>query len=123
MKLPVKPLCEQKRIRRDGTAFICIQYCYDAEHKTFLNTEISIPPAHWDRKKLSIKDSLPRQYGEPSKLNDDIDRQIRLVENLIKLATRQDVAEAGAYVKEKYKPDLKLVDMALKLDRAANSLL
>jgi hypothetical protein len=42
MRFPVKPLCEQKRVRSDGTANIYFQYCYDAEHRTFLNSEIKI---------------------------------------------------------------------------------
>jgi integrase len=113
MRLPIKPLCEQKRLRSDGTALIYIQYCYDAEHKTFLNTQIPIPPEFWNRSKLCVKETLPHNYGNPQKINDDIDRQLKLAGDLIRLAKSQGIAEMGAYVKEKYNPELKLNDLAI----------
>ena len=45
MLLPVKPICERKFVRRDGTSLIYIQYCFSAEKRTLLNTEITVPSA------------------------------------------------------------------------------
>lgn len=59
MLLPIRPICNRKKIRRDGTSLIQIQYCYRAERKTLLNTEIAIPPDFWIKKNLSISDKLP----------------------------------------------------------------
>jgi len=123
MRLPVKPLCEQKRVRSDGTSAIYFQFCYDAEHKTFLNSEISIPPLYWDKKKLCIKETLPEEYGNHDKLNDEIDRQYKLACDLIKLAKRQDIEETGAYVKEKYSPQLKLNKLAQESRRKKKAFL
>jgi hypothetical protein len=52
----------------------------------FLNTHIAIPPQFWDSHKQRIKDNLPAAYGDYQKLNDEIVRQYRLAEDLIKLA-------------------------------------
>ena len=108
MRLPIKPLCEQKRVRSDGTSMIFLQYCYDAEHKSFLSTEIPIPPEFWTRQQLCVKETLPSDYGNFEKINDDIDRQLNHAGDLINLAKRQGIAEIGAYVKEKYNPKLNL---------------
>jgi Arm DNA-binding domain len=86
MRLPIKPLCEQKRVRSDGTSMIFLQYCYDAEHKSFLSTEIPIPPEFWNRQQLCVKETLPPDYGNFEKINDDIDRQLNLAGDLTNLA-------------------------------------
>jgi len=48
MLLPLKPICEAKKARRDGTSIIYIQYCYSSEKRTNLNTEIAIPANYWN---------------------------------------------------------------------------
>lgn len=40
MKLPVKAICENKFLRRDGTAIIFIQCCFTSEKRILLNTEL-----------------------------------------------------------------------------------
>lgn len=117
MRMPVKPIC--KKLRGDGTMIIYLQYCYswDPDLKTLLNTGMAIPPEFWDRKRLCIKDNLPVKYipvkfASVAKMNDDLDRQQRLACDLIKLAKNQGIAEMGAYVKEKFSPDLTLDELA-----------
>jgi hypothetical protein len=112
MRIPIKPLCEQKRLRSDGTSLIYFQYFHDGEHRTFLNTELAIPPQYWDKRKLCVKENLPEEYGNHDKFNEEIDRQLTLACDLIKLAKRQGIAELGAYIKEKYSPTLKLNQLA-----------
>ncbi|QEC69201.1 hypothetical protein FRZ67_18480 [Panacibacter ginsenosidivorans] len=56
-----------------------------------------IPPEFWDKRKLCIKESLPKEFGEQEKLNDEIARQFRLASDLIKFAKRQEVAELGLF--------------------------
>jgi hypothetical protein len=73
-----------------------------------LSTEIPIPPEFWNRQQLCVKETLPPDYGNFEKINDDIDRPLNLAGDLIKLAKRQGIAEIGAYVKEKYNPKLNL---------------
>jgi hypothetical protein len=106
MKIPIKPLCEQKRLRADGTSNIYFQWFHDGEHRIFLNTEISIPPQYWNKRHECVIETLPSEYGEPGSLNEEIDRQLLLVKGLIKLAKDQKVLKPGPYVKRNYRPDL-----------------
>ncbi len=39
---PLKPICERKNMRRDGTSIIFIQYCYSPENRTNLNTDVKM---------------------------------------------------------------------------------
>src|SRR3569833_1180308 len=43
MLLPIKPICQRKDMRKDGTSLIFIQYCCNSDNRTLLNTEIAIP--------------------------------------------------------------------------------
>lgn len=83
MLLPIKPICERKDIRRDGTSLIYIQYCYSSEKRTLLNTEIAIPPNFWNKKRLCITDSLPLTFGNVEHLNYELDRMLRLVQDIV----------------------------------------
>lgn len=114
MRIPIKALCEAKRLKSDGTAWIYFQYFCDGVHRVFLNTEIAIPPTHWDKQRQCIKASLPHEYGSHESLNQQLNRQLRLASDLILLARNQGIAELGAYVKEKYSPILNLDQLALE---------
>jgi len=105
MLLPIKPICERKDMRRDGTSVIYIQYCYSAEKRTFLNTEIAIPPAHWNKKKLCISNDLPEIYGNFQVLNSELNRMMRLAEDLIYFAIETKIEDRGKFVKSTFKPD------------------
>jgi hypothetical protein len=50
MLLPIRLICPTKKVRKDGTSLIFIQYCYNATSKTLLNTGIAIPTKYWQRK-------------------------------------------------------------------------
>ena len=113
MKIPLKPLCEQKRLRADGTSNIYFQWFHDGNHRIFLNTGIGIPPQYWNKRQECVIDTLPPEFGKPDVINEEIDRQITLVKNLIKLAKDQKVIKLGSYVKRSYRPDLNLDALAL----------
>ncbi len=57
MSRPIKPIRPNRKVRRDGTCIIFLQYCYSTTKRTLLNTEITIPPKFWSSKKLTI--SIP----------------------------------------------------------------
>ena len=86
MLVPIKSICERKDMRRDGTSVIYIQYCYSADKRTLLNSEIAIPPAYWNKKRLCISNDLPEIYGNLQVLNSELNRMIRLAEDLIYFA-------------------------------------
>ena len=114
MRLPVKPI--RGKVRSNGTAIIYFQYCYnwDPDLKTLLNTGIEIPASCWDKQKECITEDLPANFGAVKKSNNELDRQLRLAQDLIKMARDQEVAEIGPYVKEKYCPTLDLAQLAVQ---------
>lgn len=103
---PLKPVCERKNMRKDGTALIFIQYCYSAERRTNLNTEIAIPPAFWNKKRLCISNDLPPIYGSVELLNPEIKRMIRLAEDIVDFAAKKNVVNRGKFVKGAFHPHL-----------------
>lgn len=105
MLLPIRPICNRKKVRRDGTALIQIQYCYSAERKTLLNTGIAIPPGFWIKKNLSISDKLPAVYGSVQSLNSELKRMIRIAEDIVDYAIKNKVNDPVAFAKEKFSPD------------------
>jgi integrase len=107
----MRKLCEEKRATADGTSSIYFQYFPDSTHRVFLNTGITIPPKFWDCHKQRIKDSLPTTYGDHQKLNDEIIRQYRLAEDLVKLVKSSGIENPGEFVKEKFSPGLRLDTM------------
>jgi hypothetical protein len=68
MRIPIKPLCEEKRTKANGKAPVYLQYFHDGEHRTFLNTQLAIPPGYWDKRKECVKDTLPRRNWQLSRV-------------------------------------------------------
>src|SRR6266542_3308399 len=108
---PLKPICERKNMRRDGTSIIFIQYCYSPENCTNLNTEIAIPPAFWNKKRLCISNDLPPIYGDVKYLNSEVKRMVRLAEDIIDFATKKNIVNRGKFVKEVFHPHLNLATL------------
>jgi len=109
MLLPIKPICERKDMRRDGTSLIYIQYCYSAEKRTLLNTEIAIPPLYWNKKRLGISNDLPEIYGNALHLNEEINRMIRLAQDLVSFALKNKIEDRGQFVKIHSRQTLTLI--------------
>ncbi|GEO11561.1 phage integrase SAM-like domain-containing protein [Segetibacter aerophilus] len=105
MLLPIKPICERKYIRRDSTSIIYVQYCYSSEDRTLLNTEIAIPPNYWNKKRLCISDNLPASFGNVEHLNNELDRIIRLVQDIVSYAVKNKIEEPGSFVKKTFRLD------------------
>lgn len=117
MLLPVKPICKKSKVRRDGTSLICIQYCFSSDKRTELNTEIAIPPVYWNRKKLKVNADLPVAFGAPEEINLEIQRQKRLVEDIVAFAIQRQVKDPLKFVRTKYKPTLKISELEEKFDQ------
>src|SRR5687768_645340 len=100
--LPVKPICDRNFMRRDGTSFVYIQYCYSAEKRTLLNTEIAIPPAFWNKKTLTISRDLPNMYGDANELNKELKRMMRLAEDIIDFAIQKSIINRGEFAKRTF---------------------
>ena len=116
MLLPIKPICPVKKMRRDGTAPIFIQYCYSATNRTLLNTGITIPPQYWNTKQLCISEKLPANYGNHEYLNEELTRLKRIAEDLITYAIKKQLPDKGSFVKKSFSPTLQLTSVE---DRAS----
>src|SRR5205085_9217463 len=111
MLLPIKPICCASKMRRDGTSLIFIQYCKNAENKTLLNTEIAIPPNRWNKKLKRISDSLPKLFGKSDELNKELQRQIRLAEDIISYALTKKIPDPVQFAKLTFNPDFKIAEL------------
>ncbi|MBA3829811.1 MAG: phage integrase SAM-like domain-containing protein [Taibaiella sp.] len=106
MLFPLKAICDPKKVRRDGTSLIYIQYCYSSENRTLLNTEIAIPHRYWNKRKLSITPDLPQIYGSAKHLNAELTRMHRVAEDIIASAEKSGTENIGAFVKVTFTPKL-----------------
>lgn len=118
MLLPIKPICSSSKTRRDGTSLVFIQYCRSAEDKTLLNTGIAIPPSCWNKKQQRISEKLPEFYGNAQDFNKELQRQIRLAEDIISFAISKDMVDPVQFVKGTFKPDF---DLSI-LEKAASNI-
>jgi integrase len=111
MLFPLKPICERKNIRRDGTSLIYVQYCYCAENRTLLNTEISIPPTFWNKRQLCISNNLPASYGDAYQLNVELKRIYRLIEDIVDFALKNKIDSPGVFVKKIFNPHFNIASL------------
>jgi hypothetical protein len=112
---PFKPVCEAKRCRDDGTAFIYFPFYHDGDHKVFLNTQIAIPPEYWNKRSRSVQETLPPNYGDAQKIEAELERLEKLARDLTKLARQQGIEPLGQYIKEMFTPTLDLEKLASSL--------
>jgi hypothetical protein len=108
MAYAIKAICNEKGLKKNGFGTVYIQYCFSASKRTLLNTGIAIPPKYWHKKRCLINDTLPEQIGNADALNDEITRQLRLAEDLLKSGIRAGVKDLIRYMKEKYSPELQI---------------
>jgi site-specific recombinase XerD len=108
MNFPLKLICDKRFVRKDGTTFIYIQYCYSAEKRTLLNTKIAIPPAFWNQKKECISEKLPEAFGNGEELNGELKRMTRAVEDIIVYGNKNNVSHIGTFVKKTFTPNTKV---------------
>ncbi|MFX1706898.1 site-specific integrase [Chitinophaga sp. CC14] len=118
MLLPLKLVCKSSKIRRDGTSLIFIQYCYNSDKRTLLNTEIAIPPAYWKRSRIAT--NLPEIFGDPETLNKKLKSMLRVVEDIISHAVQKKIIDLLAFVKSTFKPDLNPEALSPMANEVAN---
>jgi hypothetical protein len=66
MKLPIIAVCKAAKTRKDGTAVVSIQYCFNSEERAEPGAGIAIPPKFWNRKRKCVSSSLPDSQGAPN---------------------------------------------------------
>jgi site-specific recombinase XerD len=119
MLLPIRPICNRKKIRRDGTCLIQIQYCYSAERKTLLNTGIAIPANFWTKKSLCISEKLPASFGTAQAQNAELKRMLRITEDIVEYAIKNKLRDPVAFVKDRFKPDFDVCSLGEQSKAAA----
>src|SRR5690349_20930511 len=110
MLLPIRTLCG-KRERKDGTRLIFIQYCYSSDRRTLLNTEIAIPTKYWNIKHRRISTDLPPEFGNATSLNDELQRMLRLAEDIVSFALKNNINDPLSFVKETFQPHFDLASL------------
>ncbi|MBI2283524.1 MAG: tyrosine-type recombinase/integrase [Bacteroidetes bacterium] len=105
MLLPIKLICNASKARRNGTSLIFIQYCMNAENKTLLNTEIAIPANYWHKKYMRVLESMPIKFGIAEQINKELQRQVRLAEDIISFALYKKISNPVKFVKNTFSPN------------------
>lgn len=110
--LTVKPICKKNKARKDGTSVVFIQYCFDSNRRTLLNTGIAIPSNYWNEKNLKISDSLPPTFGMAAELNKDVRDLIRKVEDIIDLGNRLNIEDLLSFVSKYFDANYSIEEIA-----------
>lgn len=110
MLLPIKLVCN-RQTRKDGTNPIYIQYCYRADKRTLLNTEVYIPSRYWNRKLSRIVKELPDSFGNADVLNERLAVLIRKAEDVVSFANKRKIDDSLGFLKSVYHPDLDLASL------------
>ena len=104
MFLPIKPILD-RRPRRDGTCVISIQYCFSSDKRTLLFTGLSIPPRYWNKKLSRISSDLPANFGNAALLNLQLQRMLRVAEDIVSFAVREEVDDPVEFLKKIFLPN------------------
>src|SRR5690349_16511355 len=104
MLLPIKLVCD-RRSRKDGTNPICIQYCFRADKRTLLNTEIYIPARYWNKKLARISKDMPSTFGNAEVLNDRLGLLVRKAEDIISFAKKRNIEDTLSFLKKTFHPN------------------
>jgi integrase len=76
-----------------------------------LNTEIAIPPNYWNKKRLCVTDNLPELVGDVDYLNSELDRMIRIVQDIVSFAAKNKIEDRGTFVKNTFKPNFDITKL------------
>ncbi len=116
MNFPVKLVCKTNKIRKDGTAVIAIQYCFNSDQRALVDSGISIPPKFWNQKKTTVLKSLPEIFGNSSDLNLRLNQELRNAEDIITLALKNETNPLE-FFKQHYKAGQSFATTLVELEK------
>lgn len=119
MKLPIVAVCKAAKARKDGTAVVSIQYCFNSEERAELGTGIAIPPKFWNRKRKCVSSSLPDSFGAPEKLNEKIEQELKKAQQIVSLGLQRKENPLD-FFKEHYNSGRSFQDIVNELDNVDN---
>ena len=89
MNLPIALVCKANKVRKNGTAVVSIQYCFNSEERTELGTGIAIPPKFWSCKRKCISNTLPEVYGAFEELNGKLEDELKKAQEIVCLGLKR----------------------------------
>lgn len=99
MRLPVKLIVKNGKLRQDGTKSISIQYCHTATKRTVIKTGINIPPQYWNKKTGRISAGLPPEFGKVEEIEGFLTTKLRKAEDMITHAKKLKTVCPMAFLK------------------------
>lgn len=118
MLVSVKPVCKKSLMRKDGTSVIFLQYCHTGERRTLLNSGIAIPVNFWNFRRLRINTDMPEIYGKAEELNAQLQASVRIAEDILAFAMKNNLADPLKFLKKTFKPDFDLSRLSQKAQEA-----
>jgi hypothetical protein len=112
MWLPLKAVMLAKP-RKDGNFLIYFQYCFNSTKRVLLSTEMAIPSSYWNKKREFITNSLPKEYGEPNILNEELTKMRKIIEGIIQYAEKSECVDTCHFVKLTFTPLFKIDSLNL----------
>jgi hypothetical protein len=103
MRQPIKLIIKKGKVRKDGTSLIFLQYCYSAERRILLSTEVAIPPSYWNKKSGRISKDLPIVYGDVELLEEILTDKLRKGEDMINHALKKKSICPMQFLKANFK--------------------
>lgn len=89
MRQPIKLVIKKGKVRKDGISLIFLQYCFSAQKRVLISTDISIPMNYWNSRASSISHKLPIEYGDVDSLETILREKLRKAENTVDYAIRR----------------------------------
>ena len=103
MHHPIRLIIKKRKVRKDGTSLIFLQYCYSPSKRILIGTDIGIPESFWNKKTSSISITLPGEYGDPLKLEADLREKLRRAEKIVDYALQNTNTCPIRFLKKNFK--------------------
>jgi hypothetical protein len=59
---------------------------------------LGVPPKYWNKKLLRILRDLPLQYGKAEEMNSQLQKMVRMAEDIVSFAIRQKIEDPVAFL-------------------------
>jgi hypothetical protein len=103
MRQPIKLIIKKRKVRKDGTGLIFLQYCYSPTKRILLGSDIGIPANYWNKKTCTILKTLPKEYGDVTNLEDELREKLRHAEKLVDYALKNANTCPRRFLKKNFK--------------------
>jgi hypothetical protein len=95
----VKLIAKKKSTRKDGTTPIYLQYSFNSEKRTLINTGFKIEPKYWN----SDDELVRKSHSDYKRINREITKKKNKISELIFAADENDLVPTIKYILDNYK--------------------